>query len=300
MQKVTKKLVKSTIKEPDPNSHKGENGNILIIGGSPLFHGAGRLAAKAALEVSLSLATKTNDMVYFASTPENLDYLKIKYDSFIGIKREQIDSYLKNSETILSGTGLMREPDPGLKESEKEAEFTKDVTLKVIKSNKKVVLDAGSLQVIEPEILKENKRIIITPHRKEMSKLFNVKTEELLLTHSAEKKEIEKVAELVQKFARKYEITILLKGPIDIIANKNNWLYSTGGNVGMTKGGTGDVLAGLTAALYSQSDDALNIAAAASFINKKTGDLLWKDKKWFYNASELADKLRDTLVSIIS
>jgi NAD(P)H-hydrate epimerase len=93
---------------------------------------------------------------------------------------------------------------------------------------------------------------------------------------------------LVQKRSRfsskNYNSPIcLLKGPVDrILISKNHSLSTkttlieiTGGNAGMTKGGTGDVLAGLLAALYCQSD-ALTSTIIASYINKKAADTLYE------------------------
>ena len=297
--KITKKLILQAIAPPDPNSHKGQNGRVLIIGGSPLFHGAGRLASKAAWEVILSFTSRANDMVYFCSTKKNLDYLKCQQECFIGIIREQVNSYLKICDVVLVGTGLMREPEVNWAETKKEPLITKELTKKVLQSNKKAVLDAGSLQVVSLKDLKGKKKIIITPHQKEMSKLFNITPELLTTFHNSSLEKIKKVASIVKKTAEKYQITILLKGPVDIIADQQDWYYSEGGNAGMTKGGTGDVLAGIVTAFYGRSDNPLLAAATASFICKKTGEDLWKKKKWLYNATDLSRQLNKTIIKII-
>jgi len=288
--RVTKALVKKAFLKPPSDSHKGQNGKVLIIGGSPLFHGAGRLAAKAAWETIISFSSKTNDMVYFCSTKANLDYLKCKQECFIGITRNQLDHYLKSCNAVLVGTGLMREPEENWPETKKEPLITKQLTQKVLESDKKAVLDAGSLQVISPQALK-NKKIIITPHRTEMAKLFSIDKKKLITSHNSSFKEIEKVAQVVWQMAKKYQITILLKGPIDIIAGQNGWYYCLGGNAAMTKGGTGDVLAGVATAIYSKINDPLLAASAASFITKKAGEESWKKQKWFFNASDLINQI---------
>lgn len=296
--KITQKIVKQTIKPPQPDSHKGENGNILIIGGSPLFHGAGRLAAKAALETTLAFATKTNDMVYFASTKENISYLKKNHDSFIGITRKQIPQYLKNADVVLAGTGLMREADKNRPDTNKEPEFTKQITKKILNQKIKTVLDAGSIQVIKPEDLK-NQKTIITPHRNEMAQLFNLDPDHLATSHQSTIEEIKTITTTVQNCAAKYNTTILLKGPIDIVASQTNWFYSPGGNAGMTKGGTGDILGGVTAALFTRIADPVKAAAAASFIIKRTSENVWDKKLWLYNATDIAEAINKTIVAIL-
>lgn len=288
---VTENLVKKAFLPPDPNSHKGQNGKVLIIGGSPLFHGAGRLAARAAWEIIISFASKTNDMVYFCSTKKNLDYLKCKQECFIGFTRKQLNHYLKNCDAVLVGTGLMREPEENWPETKKEPLITKQLTQKVLVSTKKAVLDAGSLQVASPQQLKNKSQVIITPHRTEMAKLFSIDEKKLITSHNSTFKEIKKVGQIVWQVAKKYQITILLKGPIDIIAAKNGWYFCPGGNAGMTKGGTGDVLAGVVVAIYSKINDPLLAASAASFITKKAGEKSWKKQKWLFNATDLISQI---------
>lgn len=66
----------------------------------------------------------------------------------------------------------------------------------------------------------------------------------------------------------------------------------------MTKGGTGDVLAGLIAALYCKND-AFLAAAAGSYINKKAGDSLFKKVGYYFNASDLVDKIPRVMKKLI-
>ncbi|MBI3485365.1 NAD(P)H-hydrate dehydratase [Candidatus Daviesbacteria bacterium] len=285
---VNESLVKKVLLLPNSDSHKGQNGKILIIADSPLFHGAGRLSLLAATETIIGLASRMNDMVYFCSTKENLNFIKKEQESFIGILREEVDNYLKSADVVLVGPGLMREPESTRAETHGERDFSLEITQKVLSSNKKAVLDAGSLQVIKSEDLKNKTKIIITPHRLEMANLFDINSDKLKTSHSNQFSDIQKVAEIVFSIAKEYKITILLKGPVDIIASYTGWLYSPGGNAGMTKGGTGDVLAGVVASLYFHCDDPLEVASAASFILKQASNNLWRDSKWLYNASDLA------------
>ncbi len=296
---IDSSIIKKVITKLDPDSHKGQNGKILIVGGSPLFHGAGILSAQASFETLVALASRTNDMVYFCSTKENLEYLKQRQETFIGILREQLDDYLPVVDVVLVGPGLMREIDPELKETRIEPDETLKLTKKVLASGKKTVLDAGSLQVVKEEDLAVSNRVIITPHRLEMSKLFGIEVEKLIISHQSEFSEIERLGLLVQEMAKKTGVTILLKGPVDIIADSSNWAYSKGGNVGMTKGGSGDVLAGIVAAFYTKSDSAFLVASLGSFLNKKIGDSLNQKSSWIYNSSDLVKEINQVLTSVI-
>jgi NAD(P)H-hydrate epimerase len=86
---------------------------------------------------------------------------------------------------------------------------------------------------------------------------------------------------------------ILLKGKIDIIISKDKVFFNKTGNAGMTKGGTGDVLAGLCAGFLSQSKDLLQSAINAAYFNGLIGNILLKKKKGFtYLASDMVDEIK--------
>ncbi|MBI4100744.1 NAD(P)H-hydrate dehydratase [Candidatus Microgenomates bacterium] len=252
---------------PIKESHKGQNGKLTIIGGSHLFHGASLWALK--------VASRICDMVFYASTPENNELTqKLKSDlyDFIAVPREKMEDYIEESDVILIGPGLPREE--GRVGNE---EPTRELTERLLKrfSEKKWVIDAGSLQTIEPERLKElGGNVIITPHLKEFETLFKIEATE----------------SNVSVIAQKYDCTILLKGEVDVVCNSQTCRLIEGGNAGMTKGGTGDVLAGLAAALACKNDLFL-AACSASYINKKAGDELYKRVGYYFNASDLADEI---------
>lgn len=87
---------------------------------------------------------------------------------------------------------------------------------------------------------------------------------------------------------------LLLKGEEDIVATENESYIIKGGNAGMTKGGTGDVLAGLIAGLAAKNDPLL-ATLAGSFINKTAGDDLYQSVGPFFNATDLANQIPKTM-----
>jgi NAD(P)H-hydrate epimerase len=90
-----------------------------------------------------------------------------------------------------------------------------------------------------------------------------------------------------------------VKGQTDIVCNgEGERRIIKGGNAGMTKGGTGDVLAGLIAALACKNDPFLS-TIAGSFINKKAGDELYKKVGPFFNATDLADQIPLTMKQLL-
>ena len=89
---------------PDKKSHKGNNGKVLIIGGSSLFHGAVLWAAE--------IASHIVDMVHVASTKENNEIIraiKIAWQSGIVISQKDIPTYTQEDDVVLVGNGMMRD-----------------------------------------------------------------------------------------------------------------------------------------------------------------------------------------------
>jgi NAD(P)H-hydrate epimerase len=250
---------------PAPDSHKGQNGKVMIIGGSILFH-SGAIWP-------LEIASKLVDMVYFSSVDENNEIVKSKFQNGIVIRRNKIEEYIKEADSVLIGPGLPR-PD-GQEQGDDE---TKTLTDSLFKKypEKKWVVDGGSLQTIKPEDLPKNS--IVTPHRKEFETLFGTVGNK----------------GTVMEMAKKFGVTILLKGPVDVVSNGEQTVEIEGGNAGMTKGGTGDVLAGLTASFFAKND-ALLSACSASFINKKAGESLAMKDGLYFNASDLVNEIPQVL-----
>lgn len=281
---------------PPPSSHKGQNGKLAIISGSHLFHGASLWALK--------VATRIVDMVFYSSVSENNEIaqkLKSELYDLIVVPREKIDNYLHEADAILIGPGLPREEGRQVEE-----ESTRNLVEGLLKkfNNKKWIIDGGALTEIEPEWLKQlNGNVILTPHHGEFERLFGIR-----LSGEDSKRSVEDDSRIykgtdsgqarmtteeddnIAGMAREYNCIILLKGPTDIVCSPEECVSVEGGNAGMTKGGTGDVLAGLVAALACKNNLFL-AAQAGSFINKKAGDELFKKVSYYFNASDLADEI---------
>ncbi len=249
------------IYKPARGSHKGENGKVLIIGGSKLFHSASIWPAE--------IASKIVDMVFYSSVDGNNQLVKGKFSNGIIVPREKVEEYVEGADSILIGPGLPRKS--GILKGDDD---TKELTERLLHKfpSKKWVVDGGSLQVIDPGVLPNT--AIVTPHLQEFKLLFG----------------LEPTRENAWEMAKKFDITVLLKGEVDYVCNKDKCEEITGGNAGMTKGGTGDVLAGLVAALLSKND-AFASAVVGSYINKKAGESLEKKQGLYFNATDLANEI---------
>jgi len=263
--KELKKLFK-----PQRESTKEDNGQVTIIGGSKLFHGAPLFALKTAARVV--------DMVFFASPEPSLrkiaENLKSQLSSFIWVPWEEVREYIKKSDAILIGPGLMRYHQEGGKTFDGAGKKSKEITEGLLSqfSDKQWVIDAGSLQVMEAKFIPQN--AILTPNKREFRMLFGgMKPEEA---------------------ARKYECIIIDKGPEELVYSPQEKISIKGGNPGLTKGGTGDVLAGLALALVAKNPPLL-AACAASYLVKKAADRLQQTVGLAYNADDLANKIPEVL-----
>ena len=284
MKFIAKKDIK--IPERKKDSRKGDNGYVLAAGGSKDYAGAIALAGLAALRSGCDLVKIiAPDKVAWAINAYSPDLVTMKLNgdyfkpSHFGIIKKQMEKF----DVLLVGNGI------GL--NDKSKKFCR----KTIRNIKKLkVIDADAIKSISMDGCENS---IITPHAKELGYfLLNSRINKTVINKINNEKNIIKKSRLIksitQKFLDKTNI-ILLKGKIDIIISKNKILYIKGGNAGMAKGGTGDVLAGLCAGFLAQSKDILQSSINSSYFNKKIGDILLKKKKGFtYLASDMVEEIR--------
>lgn len=268
---------------PSASSHKGQNGKLMIIGGSHLFHAASLWA--------LEIASKIVDMVFYSSVPENEKIVQDVKEAFRNgmiVPRKNIEEYIAEANAILIGPGMVRTNDrlqiakyelKSIVDIEKityEGDQTYYLTNYLLKKypEKKWIIDAGALQMLELSDLASLKQCLITPHLKEFERVFNLSP----------------LPEHVEEMAKKYQCVIVLKGERDVVCSPAECVTIAGGNAGMTKGGTGDILAGLIAALACNNDLFLS-AKAGSFLNKKAGESLFQKVGYYYNATDLLNEI---------
>ncbi len=267
------------ILERNPNSHKGDNGKVLIIGGSERYTGAPALSALAALRIG-------SDLAYVAAPGRAADIIASFSPDLITIKLEgahlnrthltEIDLHLNKADVVVIGPGLGVDPE------------TIDAVISIIKKcNKPMVIDADGLKAIKDSLdLIWDKQVVLTPHREEFELISGTKA----------------TAENARKFAgenaKETNIVILLKGPIDIITNGDKIGKNSTGNPGMTVGGTGDVLSGIVAGLISQGLSLFDAAYYAAKINGTAGDLCKDRYEYGFTATDVIQKIPDALKNI--
>lgn len=259
---ITLSVAKKLLKKRAPSSHKGENGKLLIIGGSAEYHGAPILAGLGALRAGADLVylyvPECNFEVTRAASP---DFIVRKYngDYFSPRAASEIIEFGKTCDAVLVGPGI------GSRESVIEG------TLEILKNLRlPTVLDASAmfaLKKIKKFPLEQD--ILITPHRNEFTNLVD---RDIDVKESDPKSMV-----LLRSLAMDLHLNIILKGQMDlIVSDEGDIAKNVTGNSGMTVGGTGDVLAGVTGGLIAQKNSTFVSAQIAAFLTGTSGDEAFK------------------------
>lgn len=275
MQKLlTSSIVKKFIPSRKSTSRKGQNGIVMVLGGSYIYHGAPILSSIAALRSG-------TDLVYTCVPKINVEATRSVSPNLIVIPlvdqkltRGAVNKLLgvlpKNLDSATIGMGLFIQDRNSLLHLVKS----------LIDQDTRLSLDASALI---PEILPllHEKNVVLTPHAGEFSRLFG------MTPSNVQKERIKQV----ETNAKEYGVTILLKGPTDIISNgKTTYIYKKT-IPAMTVGGTGDVLSGLVAGILSKNRNPLESASAASFINGLAGKSAQKKYGLHITSMDLLDEL---------
>lgn len=230
------------------NTHKGTYGTALLIGCSDEYVGAGELAAMSAINTMGLTALRSGAGLTRLIVPDRMlaqMWSKVR-DCSLGMK-----SKLKDYKASAYGYGM------GV--GANDVETLGYLLLETAETP--LLIDADGLNILSQNIellnkFPNGKPIIITPHVKEMSRLTNIDVSEILadpITCAVE-------------FAKKYDITVLLKGVGTVITNGDKTYINAHGSSCLAKGGSGDVLSGIITALMARGIDAIEAGAAACFL----------------------------------
>ncbi|MCE8428692.1 MAG: NAD(P)H-hydrate dehydratase [Candidatus Methanoperedens sp.] len=259
------------LKRP-PTFHKGDAGRVLVIGGGA-YSGAPALCALGALRAGADIVTvaspkSVSDII--ASFSPNLIVRALSGERLIEDDIPIISGLIEKHDVVVIGMGLGK------------SDETRLVVRKIIPLCKKAVIDADALV---PEIFPASCRnTIITPHKGELKRISGINVPE---------SEKEKIGFLLD-FAKNNNVSVLLKGAVDLISDGAEVRANRTGNAGMTVGGTGDVLAGLAGALFAKHD-AFSAACAAAFINGAAGDLAFSEFGYGLLATDVIDQIPEVM-----
>ncbi|MCH7648884.1 MAG: NAD(P)H-hydrate dehydratase [Thaumarchaeota archaeon] len=265
-------IVRKFIPARKANSRKGDNGTVLVVGGSYIYHGAPILSSIAALRSGVDLVytsvPKINTQSTRAISPNLIVIPLVDQKLTRGAVKKLLGVIPRNLDSATIGMGLAIAEKSSLNILIQEL-LNRDVRLS---------LDASAL-VSDILPLLANKNVVVTPHSGEFKRLFGQ------IPPENQKQRIS----LVEKFAKENGITILLKGQTDVVSDGKTTFLNPKKTPAMTVGGTGDVLSGLVAGILAKNRNALEAAAAATFINGMAGKLVQKKLGLHITAMDLID-----------
>jgi ADP-dependent NAD(P)H-hydrate dehydratase / NAD(P)H-hydrate epimerase len=249
------------------DSHKGSFGHILLVAGSLGKSGAAILAGQAALRAGAGLVTvATPDVIQPVVASGQPEYMTEPLASttagtvaLANLSVDHLSTQLEGKTVLAIGPGLGTYPET--------QQFIRHL---VQHSSLPVILDADGLNAFVPcpdALHQRNSQFLcITPHPGEMARLLG--------TSSASVQQ-DRVRTAVDA-ARRWNAYVVLKGFHTVLASPSGKVFvNTSGNAGLAKGGSGDVLAGLLAALTAQfgTEDWLRVLALGVYLHGSAADM---------------------------
>ena len=238
-------------------SHKGDYGTVVVVGGSRGMAGAAVLAGRAALRSGAGLVR--------VACPADI------WDVVAG------------ADAVAIGPGLGRRADT--------VALVRRV-LELLPAEQPVVIDADGLYALSPYAewgLPPGRSVVLTPHAGEFARLSGwtpPEQNQQVPDHEAERQK------QAVRFARQYGVVLLLKGSGTLVSDGERLYRNSTGNPGMATGGSGDVLTGMIAALLAQGWAGFEAAVLGAWVHGRAGDLAARHLGWTaLTAADLLDYL---------
>jgi NAD(P)H-hydrate epimerase len=256
-----------------PHTRKGDFGRLLVIGGSDRYIGAPILACHGALRSGV-------DIVYLAAPPNVISAAMSQSPDIIPLSFKtkflkeatlsKLEDRIAQVDALLIG--------PGLGDQSETLATIKKILSLAAQHNTPTIVDADALKVISgTERLSTT--TILTPHAGEFNQITGRTVSPTLMKRGQD----------ALALAKKLGCVVVLKGPVDIIAESETVRYNWTGTPAMSIGGTGDVLAGICSGVRAQGVESLLAACAGAFINGAAGQLAVQDKGVGLVASDLIE-----------
>ncbi|QQG49112.1 MAG: NAD(P)H-hydrate dehydratase [archaeon] len=233
-------------------SHKRMNGTVCVLGGNWLYHGAPYLCSMGALRSGVDLvytAVPAKVAPSIRSLSPDLIVVPLPDGKLTRGSVSKLLSWTKGVDCFAVGPGL----------GPQRAGAIATALLQLKSASTSMVLDADALRAEVLGVL--GRGTLVTPHAGEFSRLFGVELPD----------ELSGRVKTAEKCAKQSGLTVLLKGPADVITDGDRTALNETHSPAMTVGGTGDVLTGLCAGLLAKGVPSFEAACASAFINGSAG-----------------------------
>jgi ADP-dependent NAD(P)H-hydrate dehydratase / NAD(P)H-hydrate epimerase len=249
------------------DSNKGMYGHVLVIGGARGKAGAPAMASLAALRTGAGLVTaaivESILPTVTSITPELMTaVLPEGRNGEVTAENLDFDQLLEKKTVLAIGPGLGQEP------------ATEAFLLELLeKTQLPLVLDADALNILAKHPSKidgRSRTMVLTPHPGEMARLAGISTKEVQANRES----------LAREFATSHQVTLVLKGWRTLVAHPDGTMaINTTGNPGMAKGGSGDILTGIVAAMVAQHpNQARDAVNAAVYLHGLAADIAVREQ----------------------
>lgn len=257
-------------RRPD-NSHKGDFGHVLAVGGAPGMSGAIRLCAEAALRAGAGMVSVATHTEHAACLNAGRPELMVQ-----GVRQaDEMDDLLRAASVIVIGPGL------GL------SDWGESLLNKVLASNLPLVVDADGLNLLGSRQVVQHPHCVLTPHPGEAARLLGCDVEAVQEDRFAAATELQ----------RRYAGVVVLKGAGTLVALPGSKppAVCSQGNPGMATAGMGDVLAGIIAAFIAQGHNLADAAEMGVCLHSAAADEVAKNGQTGMLASDLFPHIRPLL-----
>ncbi|MFX0074465.1 MAG: NAD(P)H-hydrate dehydratase [Candidatus Hermodarchaeota archaeon] len=275
------------LKVRNVDTHKGEFGRVLVIGGSKNYSGAPAYTSLSCIQFGCDLViTFVPEIVgdVIRSYSPNM-IVRTSPGDWLSLKAfEDISTLGEWANTIVIGPGLGTE-----KSSE---ELLRKIFETVNLSKKSFVIDADGLKLIKScfELIK-GKNVILTPHEGELKIMLGINLPPYT--------EIEKRGNQIFKIAKDLGVTLLVKGPYDYISDGKKLKINKTGCPEMSIGGTGDVLAGLCASFLTTGSNTFQAACSAAFLNGYIGEYCKISTGHRFTAMDMIENINKGILNLL-
>ena len=244
---IREKILGKNLPERLRNSHKGDYGHVLVLGGNESMSGAVRLAGEAALRSGAGLVT-------LATHPAHSDTINLARPELMvaGVSRaKHVQKLLRRSDVLALGPGLGSD------------DWSRKVFSACLESGLPMVIDADGLNLLAQDH-QDLSSVVLTPHPAEAARLLGVSTAII---------QSDRVSSALQ-LAEKFKAVVVLKGCGTVVAGPDgDYAICPLGNPGMATAGSGDALTGIIAAFLAQGLEDYDAATTGVVAHAAAGDL---------------------------